>query len=67
MITRPDIRHSVGTPDTSLGDHDGGLEHNRHWARERYAGGRGIMPVADASAARTPSCTVHDDAIYPTL
>ena len=67
MITRPDIRHNFAKPDMSLADHDGGLEHNHHWARERYAGGRGGMPLADASAARTPSCTVHDDAIYAAI
>jgi hypothetical protein len=64
MIMRPNTHHVFAGPDTMVGDHDAGLEHSHDWARE-FTGVRRHAPVvADASATRTPSSVMHDDAIY---
>ena len=52
---------------TQGADHDHGLEHNHHWARERFAmhGASGRHPrVADAASIPTTSIAFHDDIQY---
>lgn len=61
MITQLDTGHNLAKLDMS---HDAGLEHNHNWARERSGGRSDGQLIADASTARTPSCAIHDDAIY---
>lgn len=64
MITRPETCHAFNGPHRIAGDHDAGLEHSHNWARERTNVRLHAPLVADASATRTPSSVLHDDAIY---
>lgn len=46
-------------------NHDDGLAHHHHWARDRMAGDQGLHPVvADAARVPTPSSALHDDIHY---
>lgn len=64
MIMRPEKRDPSTGSDAMLGDHDGGLQHDHNWARERTGFRRHAPVVAHASTTRTPSSVFHDDAIY---
>lgn len=64
MIMRPDTHYVFAGPEPTASDHDAGLEHSHNWARERTGARRYAPVVADASATRTPSSVLHDDAIY---
>lgn len=45
-------------------NHDDGLCHDHHWARDMAAERRAYPRVADTALIGTPSCTMHDDIHY---
>ncbi len=45
-------------------EHDDGLCHDHHWARDLAAERRAYPRVADAARVTTPSSTMHDDIHY---
>ncbi len=45
-------------------DHDDGLCHDHHWARDVAAERRAYPRVSDAARVATPSSATHDDIHY---
>lgn len=66
------IKHSSSTDMLSTSamvafvtpDHDQGLCHHHHWARDLPAERRAYPRVADPALTSTPSSAMHDDIHY---
>ena len=55
---------SVQMTGSGAAEHDDGLCHDHHWARDMAAERRAYPRVADAALVSTPSSAMHDDVHY---